>query len=245
MGLGKKRYALLMCGEDSEYLVKRHGGFYGIFGRVLGDEGEEWDLYKVVKQEFPQDHDLPFYDAFLITGSCCDAHANDPWIHSLLTLVNKLDSMHKKILGICFGHQILGRALGGKVDRSPNGWDIGIRTINVSSSSPFPFSSLNLPSKLSIFQCHRDEIQELPGKAEVIGWSEKTGIEMFKYGDHIMGIQGHPEFTYDILSHFVHHLINRNLVLEAFAKDAMAKAASREPDQEILRTLCVTFLKGH
>ncbi|XP_027339184.1 gamma-glutamyl peptidase 5-like [Abrus precatorius] len=240
MGSGK-RYALLMCGEDSEYLKKKHGGCYGIFGRVLGEEGEEWDLYRVVQSDFPSDADLPLYDGFVITGSCYDAHANDPWIHQLLALVNKLDTMHKTILGICFGHQILGRALGGMVSRSPNGWDIGVRTINVSSSAPLAYS---LPSKLSIFKCHRDEILELPAKAEVIAWSEKTGIEMFSYGDHIMGIQGHPEFTYDILLHFIDRLIQRNLVLETFAMDAKTKAALREPDKETLKRLCISFLKG-
>ncbi|KAK7328083.1 hypothetical protein VNO77_22179 [Canavalia gladiata] len=240
MGEGK-RYALLMCGEDSEYLKKKHGGCYGIFSRVLGEEGERWDLYKVVEGEFPHDHHLSLYHAFVITGSCYDAHSNHTWISQLLILVNKLRTMHKNILGICFGHQILGRALGGKVTRSPNGWDIGVRTINMNVSLS---ASLNLPSKLSIFQCHRDEIRELPAKAEVIAWSEKTGIEMFRYGEHIMGIQGHPEFTYEILLHFIDRLIQRNLVPEAFAMDAKVNAALREPDKEAWKKLCVGFLKG-
>lgn len=240
----EKRYALLMCGEDSEYLLKMHGGCYGIFRRVLAEEGEVWDLYKVVQGVFPQHHDLASYDGFVITGSCYDAHSNDPWIMDLIHLVNKLDSMHKKILGICFGHQIVARALGGKVGRSPNGWDIGVRAVNVSSSLPLALSSLNLPSKISIFKCHRDEILELPAKAEVIAWSEKTGVEIFSYGDHILGIQGHPEFTYDILLHFIDRIINRNLVQEAFAMDAKVKAESQEPDRETLKKLCVDFLKG-
>ncbi|MCH99435.1 GMP synthase, partial [Trifolium medium] len=101
----KKKYAILMCGEDSEYLLKRHGGCYGFFTKMLAEKGETWDLYKVVKNEFPKDDDVPFYDGFVITGSCHDAHANDPWIHQLLTLVNTLNSLNKKILGICFGHQ--------------------------------------------------------------------------------------------------------------------------------------------
>lgn len=105
--------------------------------------------------------------------------------------------------------QILGRALGGNVGRSPAGWDIGVTTMNLASSSSI---ALNLPSELSIFKCHRDEVQNLPPKAEIIGWSEKTGIEMFRYGDHMLGIQGHPEFTIDILFHFIDRLTSRNLL---------------------------------
>ncbi|GAU24067.1 hypothetical protein TSUD_388600 [Trifolium subterraneum] len=243
----KKRYAILMCGEDSEYLLKRHGGCYGFFTRMLAEKGETWDLYKVVKNEFPEEDDVPFYDGFVITGSCHDAHANDPWIHQLLTLVHTLNSLNKKILGICFGHQIIGRALGGKVVRSNASWDIGVTTINFissSSSSNNNNSSFNLPSNLSIFKCHRDEVVDLPAEVEVIGWSEKTGIEMFRYEDHILGIQGHPEFTIDILIHFIDRLTRRNLIQEGFASDVKLKAALREPDTEAWKTLCLTFLKG-
>lgn len=239
--LRKKRYAILMCGEDSEYLLKRHGGCYGFFTKMLAEEGETWDLYKVVNQEFPEDDDVDFYDGFVITGSCKDAHSNDPWIHQLLTLVHTLNSLNKKILGICFGHQIIGRALGGKVVRSAAGWDIGVSTINLLQSSS---SSLNLPSKLSLFKCHRDEVLDLPAEAEVIGWSEKTGIEMFRYGNHMLGIQGHPEFNIDIFLHFIDRITNRNLIQEALASDVKMKATLRDPDTDAWKTLCLTFLKG-
>lgn len=55
-------------------------------------------------------------------------------------------------------------------------------------------------------------MRELPAKAEVIAWSNKTGIEMFKYGDHMMGIQGHPEYTKDILLHLIDRLLQRNFI---------------------------------
>ncbi|KAI5448324.1 gamma-glutamyl peptidase 5 [Lathyrus oleraceus] len=238
----KKRYGILMCGEDSEYLLKRHGGCYGFFTKMLAEEGETWELYKVVNGEFPQDDDVCLYDGFIITGSCHDAHANDPWILKLLTLIHTLNSFNKKILGICFGHQIIGRALGGKVVRSTAGWDIDVTTINLLQSS-YSNKPLNLPSKLSLFQCHRDEVRDLPDEAQIIGWSEKTGIEIFRYGDNMLGIQGHPEFTIDILFHFIDRLTHRNLIQEAFALNAKVKAALRKPDSEAWKTLCLTFLK--
>lgn len=54
---------------------------------------------------------------------------------------------------------------------------------------------------------------ELPPQVEVVAWSEKTGVEMFKYGDHIMGIQGHPEYTKDILLHLIDRLLQRNYIV--------------------------------
>ncbi|XP_028797285.1 gamma-glutamyl peptidase 5-like [Neltuma alba] len=240
----ESRYAVLMCAEESEYVRKRYGGYYGVFVRMLAEEGERWDVYRVARGEYPSDEEVELYDGFVITGSCNDAHGNDAWVRELLTFLKKLDSMRKKVLGVCFGHQILGRALGGKVTRSPTGWDIGLRTVTFSSFSSLALSSLKLPSRLSIIECHRDEVRELPAKAEVIAWSEKTGIEMFRYGDHIMGIQGHPEYTKDILLHLIDRLIQRNFIMEAYAAEAVAKLALSEPDKEAWRRLCTSFLKG-
>ncbi|OIV96186.1 hypothetical protein TanjilG_14863 [Lupinus angustifolius] len=241
---GAKRYGVLMCAEDSDYVRNKHGGYFGVFMRMLAEEGERWDMYKVARGEFPEERELCLYDGFVITGSCNDAHGNDPWVHHLINLISKLNSINKKILGICFGHQILGRALGGKVSRSPSGWDIGVRTITLSTSSSLALSSLKLPSNLSIIECHRDEIRELPRKAEVIAWSEKTGIEMFKYGDNIMGIQGHPEYTKDILLHLIDRLIHHNFIMESFAVETKLKAEMWEPDTKAWQRLCVSFLKG-
>ncbi|QCD84191.1 GMP synthase [Vigna unguiculata] len=239
----KMRFAVLMCAEDSEYVKQVYGGYSGVFVKMLAEEGETWDVYKVARGEFPEDDDLVLYDGFVITGSCSDAHGNDKWVRDLLDLLNKLHSMNKKLLGICFGHQILGRALGGKVTRSPTGWDIGVRTVTFSPSWAFSLSSLDLPPGLSIIKCHRDEIRELPEKAEVIAWSEKTGIEMFKCGDHVMGIQGHPEYSKDILLHLIDRLIRGNFITDGDGIQARERAAL-DPDKEAWKRMCVNFLKG-
>ncbi|XP_050261392.1 gamma-glutamyl peptidase 5-like [Quercus robur] len=246
MAMGGKRFAILLCAEDSDYVKKVYGGYFGVFVRMLAEKGEIWDVYRVASGEFPKEDEIGLFDGFVITGSCNDAHGNDVWICKLLNLLKKLDSMKKTILGICFGHQILARALGGKTCRNVAGWDIGVRAIHLSSSSSSSnhFSSLKIPATLSIIECHRDEVRELPPKAEVIAWSEKTGIEMFKYGNHIMGIQGHPEYTKDILLHLIDRLLNRDLIMESYAKEMKEKLGTCEPDREALRKLCISFLKG-
>ncbi|KAI3439245.1 Glutamine amidotransferase type-1 domain-containing protein [Psidium guajava] len=241
-GMGVKRFAVLLCAQDSEYMKSRYGGYYGVFKGMLGEEGEVWDVYRVPAGELPDDGEIGLYDGFVITGSCNDAHGDDDWICELITLLKKLDSMKKKVLGICFGHQILGRALGGKVGRAES-WDIGLTTIQLSPSSEH-FSSLKLPAQLSVIQCHRDELMELPEKAELMAWSDKTGIEMFRYGDHMMGIQGHPEYTPDILLHLIDRLVLRDLITESYADDLKANMGAWEPDREAWERLCISFLKG-
>ncbi|KAH7836142.1 hypothetical protein Vadar_033119 [Vaccinium darrowii] len=242
MGSGKK-YAVLLCAEDSDYVKKKYGGYFGVFVGMLAEEGETWDLYRVVAGEFPGDGEIAGYDGFVITGSCSDAHGNDVWICKLLNFLKKLDSMKKKVLGICFGHQVLCRALGGKTGRANSGWDIGVRTVQLSPSTNL-FASLKMPKFLSVIECHQDEVWELPPKAEVMAWSNKTGIEMFKCGDHMMGIQGHPEYTPDILLHLIDRLLQRNYIAESYANEMKAKLDACEPDREALKNLCVSFLKS-
>ncbi|GFS34532.1 class I glutamine amidotransferase-like superfamily protein [Actinidia rufa] len=78
-----------------------------------------------------------------------------------------------------------------------------------------------MPKMLSVIECHQDEVWELPPKVEVVAWSNKAGIEMFRYGDHIMGIQGHPEYTKDILLHLVDRLLHRDLITEPYADEGL------------------------
>ncbi|KAF2320579.1 hypothetical protein GH714_028505 [Hevea brasiliensis] len=120
---------------------------------------------------------------------------------------------------------------------------MGITTIHFSSSTKL-FSSVIVPASLAVIECHRDEVRELPPEAEVIAWSDKTGIEMFRYEDHIMGIQGHPEYNRDILSHLVDRLLQRNLIVESFADEIRANLDGQEPDKEAWKKLCTNFLKG-
>ncbi|CAO2815764.1 unnamed protein product [Amaranthus hypochondriacus] len=246
-GNGKKgkKFAVLLCAEDSEYVKKKYGGYFGVFVRMLGEEGESWDVFKVAQNEFPNEKEIENYDGFVITGSCSDAHSNHLWIIRLLNLLITLDSFNKKVLGICFGHQILGRSLGGKIGRASTGWDIGLRTIRFSPSSNKLLTAHKIPAMLNIIECHQDEVLELPPKVEVIGRSNKTSIEMFKYGDHMMGIQGHPEYNKDILLHLIDRLLQRKLITEAYANEMRVKLMeSHDPDKEAWRKLCVNFLKG-
>ncbi|KAK1402080.1 gamma-glutamyl peptidase 5-like [Heracleum sosnowskyi] len=240
--MGGKRFGILLCANDSDYVKKKYGGYYGVFVEMLAEEGETWDVYRVANGELPSDDVIGLYDGFVITGSCNDAYGNDIWICNLLNLLQKLVAMKKQLLGICFGHQILGRALGGKIGRATTGWDIGVTKIHLSPSSKL-FSSLNMPDFLSVIECHRDEVWELPPKAEVVAWSENTGVEMFKYSDHVLGIQGHPEYTRDILLHLVDRLQRCDFILESYADKVKSRVDASEPDRDAWKKLCTSFLK--
>lgn len=104
----EKRYALLLACKDSDYVKKRYNGYFNVFLEAFGDEGESWDLFRVVEGEFPAMEDLHKYEGFVVSGSPYDAYGNDLWILRLCLLIQTLDAMRKRVLGICFGHQVIG-----------------------------------------------------------------------------------------------------------------------------------------
>ncbi|EEF33975.1 gamma-glutamyl peptidase 5 [Ricinus communis] len=243
----EKRYALLLAARDSDYVKKVYGGYFNVFVAAFGEEGERWDSFRVVEGEFPDMNELHNYDGFVVSGSPYDAYGNDCWIIRLCFLLQTLDSMEKKVLGICFGHQVLCRALGGKVGKASTGWDIGLRKVRIVKDLP-PCSFLSdlseIPSSLSIIKCHQDEVWEVPLEAEVIAFSDKTGVEMFSIGDHILGIQGHPEYTKDILYSLIDRLLDSNCIEKDFAENAKFGLEIAEPDRKCWESICRNFLKG-
>ncbi|XP_010268447.1 PREDICTED: gamma-glutamyl peptidase 5-like [Nelumbo nucifera] len=245
--VGEKKYALLMASKDSDYVKKVYGGYFNVFVAAFGEEGEQWDLFRVVDGEFPDVDELHKYHGFVISGSPHDAHGNDPWVLRLCVLIQTLFAMEKKVLGICFGHQVLCRALGGKIGRANSGWDIGLRKVRLVEDlhpSTLDGGLKELPSFLSIIECHQDEVWEVPVGAQVIAVSDMTGVEMFSLGSHILGIQGHPEYTKDILYNIIDRLANNSCIEKEFAELTKSKLESAEPDRKTWEKICRSFLKG-
>jgi GMP synthase-like glutamine amidotransferase len=87
--------------------------------------GADWtyDVFHVPAGEWPADETR--YDAFILTGSRHDAFADTPWIVALRARVVSLVAARRKLVGICFGHQVLGHCLGAPVGRAPGGWHVG------------------------------------------------------------------------------------------------------------------------
>lgn len=112
--------------------------------------------------------------------------------------------------------------------------------------SPFSFfDGLDeIPPALSIIECHQDEVWEVPLGAEVIGYSDKTGVEVFTIGSHVLGIQGHPEYSKDILYDLIDRLLNNNCIEKGFAENARSALQLAEPDRKSWEKICKIFLKG-
>ncbi|CAL0304948.1 unnamed protein product [Lupinus luteus] len=247
MRIEGRKFALFQAAKDSDYVKKIYGGYFNVYVEAFGEKGEKWELFKVYEGEFPDFNELHKYDGFVVSGSPNDAYANDYWILKLCFLLQTLDAMEKKVLGICFGHQVLCRALGGRVGKAYTGWDIGTRQVSfVKELAPYSYLEHleEMPASLTIIEVHQDEVFEVPLGAEVIASSDKTAVEMFAISDHILGIQGHPEYTKDILYNLVDRLLNQDLIQKDYAEDVKCKLEIAEPDRKCWEKICRNFLKG-
>lgn len=179
---------LFICDHVNESLRETFGDYPDMFARLFPEL--EWTCYDVVNGEFPKD--LNECDVYFATGSRKSVYDSDDWIGTLKATIRKLAVMDKYFVGICFGHQALGEAMGGKVQKSPNDWCVGVHSFDVieqvSWMQPFR-QSVNL-----LMMC-QDQVLELPEGAKVLASSEKCPVGIFQVGDKMLGIQAHPEYT--------------------------------------------------
>ncbi|MFP3448872.1 glutamine amidotransferase-related protein, partial [Pseudomonas sp. SIMBA_067] len=95
----------------------------------------EFVVYNVVQGEYPPEDEV--FDAYLVTGSKADSFGTDPWIQTLKTYLLERYERGDKLLGICFGHQLLALLLGGKTERAGQGWGMGIHDYKLDAKAPW------------------------------------------------------------------------------------------------------------
>ncbi|OLL23667.1 putative glutamine amidotransferase-like protein isoform B [Neolecta irregularis DAH-3] len=148
------------------------------------------------KMEFPASMDG--IDAILVTGSRFSAYENYPWLLKMIEFIQKVykEYIHVKLIGICFGHQAIARALGGTVGVNAAGWEIGVATINVEPGYESILCDTSRKT-IALQQMHRDVVIKPPADAIIIARNEK-GIHGLLVPDRVLSLQGHPEFTKEI-----------------------------------------------
>lgn len=173
-------------------IVKQYGSYGDMTIRLLRavDEDVSFQTYQVISGEYPNDSND--CDAFLITGSKASAYDNEPWIKQLESYITTLAEQQQKLIGICFGHQLIAQALGGKVEKSNKGWGVGVMASDVLQNKSWMQPA---QEQYSLLVSHQDQVVELPDGAERIAGSDFCINSSYQVSNHILGFQGHPEFT--------------------------------------------------
>lgn len=180
---------LLQCDDVRPELQVTHRNYDQMFNALLNkvNPGIQLRFYRVIDGEYPADPDE--CDGYIISGSRYSVYEDLPWIKRFEAFVQHLYQQGKPTVGICFGHQMMAQALGGKTERASNGWGVGIATSEVKSVPRWLTPKLD---NYSLVVSHQDQVTQLPPGAETLAGSAFCPIGMFTVGEHFLGIQGHP-----------------------------------------------------
>lgn len=187
------KIGILETGLPPEELSDVYGKYSEMFVNFVGDDDKtfSFEIFTVVEDQFPESIDA--CDGYLITGSKFSAYEDLPWIHRLKSLIQEIHQAKLPMIGVCFGHQVIAEALGGKVEKFKGGWGVGIHQYTIDQALPdvIPESQ----KTLTINAFHQDQVSVLPEGAEPFASSEFCEYAGLVYGDKILTVQAHPEFT--------------------------------------------------
>lgn len=176
---------ILQTGHAPDTLLSEQGDYDHLFHQLLDGHGFEFQTFNVVDGEFPNGPQDA--DGWLITGSRHGAYEDLIWIPPLETLIREISDTGRPLVGVCFGHQIIAQALGGKVEKFAGGWSVGPTAYRMNGRD------------LTLHAWHQDQVVERPAKARVVGSNTFCENAMLAYGDRILTVQAHPEFGSDFI----------------------------------------------
>lgn len=173
-------------------LIDQFGDYPDMFQLLFSkvDPTLSFETYDVQHGEYP--NTIHACDAYLTTGSKASVYDGENWIKTLLDYIVKLNNHNKKLLAVCFGHQLVAEAYGGKTEKSSIGWGVGVHTVEVQTK---PSWMRPESDSFNVVVSHQDQVTQLPDNARLIAGNDFCPNGMFQLGDNILTIQGHPEFS--------------------------------------------------
>ncbi|MGX5219679.1 amidotransferase [Pseudomonas sp. S9] len=190
--------ALQICILETDVLrpelIDQYQGYGKMFERLFAHQpiAAEFTVYNVMQGEYPADSEQ--YDAYLVTGSKADSFGEDAWIQTLKTYLLERYQRGDKLLGVCFGHQLLALLLGGEAKRAAQGWGVGIHRYEMASKAQWMTPALD---NLTLLISHQDQVTRLPENATLLASSEFCPIAAYCIEDQVLCFQGHPEFVHE------------------------------------------------
>jgi GMP synthase (glutamine-hydrolysing) len=178
---------LLQLGEAVDPVRQVHGGYTDWYRRAWEGDFTVHDGRQPGKAPPIRD-----FAALVVTGSARSLVAPEPWMDDAADLLTRAHDAGVAILGVCFGHQLIGHTFGGKVVQNPNGWEIGTMEVTISDAGRQDPLFQGLPDTIRVNLSHEDIVE---GDVQVLAGNPRTRVQALAHGEHVRGIQFHPEFT--------------------------------------------------
>jgi GMP synthase-like glutamine amidotransferase len=221
--------AILMTNTDESAFAQAHPRDGEKFRLLLSPLRPDWrfSVFSVKDGIFPDS--LAGIDGVIITGSPASVHDGDAWIARLLGLIGQIVAEGVPLFGACFGHQAIAVALGGRVERNPGGWVLGLVETQMQGLG-----------RVQINAAHLEQVTHLPAGAAVRGTTPDCPVAAMAIGTRVLTTQYHPEMTHGFIAALIDHL-SEKLPDEVISKARLSLA--RRADTARIAAHMIVFLE--
>jgi GMP synthase-like glutamine amidotransferase len=183
----RMKVAILETGRPPGHLAEQFGDYPAMFAHMLGPEFDI-ERFHVEAGELPDDPAA--HGAYLITGSPAGVYEPLPWIAPLCEFIRA--AKDSRMVGICFGHQVMAEALGGRVEKSDKGWGAGLHHYSIVRHETW----MDGETTIAIPASHQDQVVVQPPNTQIVAASPFTEFAALAWTDRpAISFQFHPEFS--------------------------------------------------
>ncbi len=226
------RIGILETGRPPAELEPGFGRYDAMFRRLVGG-GHDFTTYEVLAGQFPKRPEDE--DAYIVTGSPAGVYDDLPWIAPLISFLQAAKG-RAKLVGVCFGHQVMAEAFGGRVTKSDKGWGVGLHRYQVWEQAPW----MDDVEDFAIPVSHQDQIVRQPPATRIVAASPFTSFGVLAYEDQpAISFQCHPEFDPAYAEALIEH---RRARLEG--ADEAIESLRQPNDRALVGTWIRRFFEG-
>ncbi|KAF3940256.1 hypothetical protein ABW19_dt0208255 [Dactylella cylindrospora] len=234
--------AILECDQPLDAARKALGGHTGVWRSVFGAATESLNLPadSIILTRYNAEETLPALDSVdgvLISGSRYNAWGDEPWIVRLVEFTKECVANKVPVIGICFGHQIVGRALGSEVGRNDAGWEVAPIVLSLNEKGRDIFGK----DTITLHLMNRDIVRSCPSGMEILAYTPKTSVHSLYKPGEVFTVQGHPEFSPSITGELL-KMRNESKVIPDDTYQEAIQRLSNQHDGILVATAFLKFL---